>query len=72
MLKIKACGRGSRFRGRTNACGIINKKLPRQKEFFRFQTGGIVKAVVTKGKKEGSYLGRVAVRSTGYFNIRLC
>lgn len=69
VLKIKACGRGSRFRGRTNACGIINKRLPRQKEFFGFQTGDIVKAIVAKGKKEGSYLGRVAVRSTGYFNI---
>ena len=69
VLKIKACGRGSRFRGRTNTCGIINKRLPRQKEFFGFQTGDIVKAIVTKGKKKGSYLGRVAVRSTGYFNI---
>ena len=69
VFKIKACGRGSRFRGRTNACGIINKNLPRQKEFFCFQTGDIVKAIVAKGKKQGTYLGRVAVRSSGYFNI---
>lgn len=69
VLKIKACGRGSRFRGRTNAYGIVNKKLPRQKEFFGFQTGDIVTGNVTKGKKIGSYLGRIAVRSIGYFNI---
>jgi len=29
----------------------------------------LVKAVVTKGKKEGVYVGRVAVRSSGSFNI---
>ena len=35
-----------------------------------FQTGDIVKAVVTKGSKQGEYLGRVAVRSLGYFSIK--
>jgi hypothetical protein len=34
-----------------------------------FQTGDLVKAVVTEGKKLGTYFGRVAVRSSGYFNI---
>ncbi len=34
-----------------------------------FQTGDIVKAIVTYGKKVGTYTGRVAVRSTGSFNI---
>lgn len=34
-----------------------------------FQTGDIVKAVVTKGKKQGTYLGRVIIGSKGYFNI---
>ena len=34
-----------------------------------FQTGQIVKAIVTKGKKVGTYVGRIAVRSTGSFNI---
>ena len=29
----------------------------------------LVLANVTKGKKEGEYIGRVAVRSSGYFNI---
>ena len=35
-----------------------------------FQTGDIVKAVVTKGSKQGEYLGKVAVRSSGYFDIK--
>ena len=34
-----------------------------------FQTGDIVKATVTKGKKTGIHIGRVAVRSSGSFNI---
>src|SRR5919199_1445399 len=34
-----------------------------------FQTGDIVKAVVTSGKKIGTYVGRVATRATGSFNI---
>jgi hypothetical protein len=34
-----------------------------------FQTGDIAKAIVTSGKKMGIYVGRVAVRSTGSFNI---
>jgi len=34
-----------------------------------FQTGDIVKAVVTSGKKIGRYVGRVATRATGSFNI---
>lgn len=70
VLCIKAYGRGSRFRGRTSKCGIITSYLPRQKMFFGYQTGDLVKAVVTKGKKIGTYVGRVAVRSSGYFNIR--
>lgn len=48
----------------------FTKNLPRQKNFFGFQTGDIVKANVVKGKKAGSYYGRVAVRSSGYFNIQ--
>lgn len=70
VLEVKAYGRGSRFRGRTNACGIITKNLMREKEVFGFQTGDLVKAVVPKGKKQGVYVGRVAIRKSGYFNIR--
>lgn len=36
-----------------------------------FKTGDIVKAVVLKGKKKGTYKGKVAVRSSGSFNINV-
>ena len=34
-----------------------------------YQTGDIVRAVMTQGKKIGTYVGKVAVRSSGSFNI---
>jgi hypothetical protein len=34
-----------------------------------FQTGDIVKAVVKTGKKVGEYVGRIATRASGSFNI---
>lgn len=43
--------------------------VPRLKFVKGFQTGDIIKAVVTSGKKIGTYTGRVAVRSSGSFNV---
>ncbi|MCT7958854.1 RNA-guided endonuclease IscB [Laspinema palackyanum] len=70
-LIIKAMGRGSRQMVKPDKYGFprTSPKL-RQKSFYGFQTGDIVKAVVTKGKKVGTYVGRVAVRKTGNFNIK--
>jgi hypothetical protein len=51
-----------------NVCGCPSH-VPRCKFVKGFQTGDIVKAVVTTGKKIGEYVGRVAIRSTGSFNI---
>jgi hypothetical protein len=36
---------------------------------YGFKTGDVIKAVVPKGKKQGTYLGRVAVRVSGRFDI---
>jgi hypothetical protein len=36
---------------------------------FGFQTGDIIKSVVTSGKKVGEYVGRVLCRATGSFDI---
>ncbi len=70
-LLIKAMGRGSRQMVKPDKYGFPRTapKL-RQKSFYGFQTGDIVKAVVTKGKKIGTYVGRIAVRKTGSFNIK--
>jgi hypothetical protein len=49
--------------------GFPRTKPKKVKRVKGFQTGDIVKAVVTSGKKVGVYVGRVAVRATGSFNI---
>lgn len=69
-LAIKATGRGSYQRTRLNAYGFPRGYLTRQKRIKGFQTGDMVKAEVTKGKKTGSYVGRVAVRESGSFNLQ--
>ncbi len=68
-LLIKATGHGTRQLCRTDKFGFPTRYVPRKKFVKGFQTGDIVKAVVTNGKKIGKYVGRVAVRSTGSFNI---
>jgi len=68
-LKIKATGHGSRQQCRTDKYGFPCRYVPEDPFVKGFQTGDIVKAIVTKGKKVGQYLGRVAVRSSGSFNI---
>lgn len=68
-LLIKASGHGSRQMCRTDKYGFPCRYVPRFKLVKGFKTGDIVKATVTKGKKVGIYIGRIAVRSTGSFNI---
>ena len=53
-----------------NAKGELVRKSALAKVIKGFQTGDMVRAVVTTGKKAGVYVGRVAVRSTGSFNIK--
>ncbi|MGL6072297.1 RNA-guided endonuclease IscB [Craterilacuibacter sp.] len=71
VLNIKATGRGSYQRTRLDASGFPRGYLTRSKRHFGFQTGDRIKAVVTTGKKAGTYCGRVAVRATGNFNIQI-
>jgi len=68
-LLIKSSGQGTRQMCRTDKFGFPSRHVPRDKFVKGFQTGDIVKAVVTSGKKVGEYVGRVAVRSSGSFNI---
>jgi 5-methylcytosine-specific restriction endonuclease McrA len=68
-LLIKATGHGTRQMCRTNKHGFPARYVPKNKFVKGFQTGDLVKAVVTSGKKFGTYIGRIAVRSTGSFNI---
>lgn len=68
-LLITANGHGSRQSCRTDKFGFPSRYVPRFKFVNGFQTGDIVKAFVTKGKKIGEYIGRVAIRTSGSFNI---
>jgi hypothetical protein len=69
-LAIKCAGRGKYQRTQLNAFGFPRGYLMRQKQVQGFQTGDTIKAVVTTGKKQGSYSGRVAIRASGGFNIQ--
>lgn len=69
-LSIKANGRGSYQRTRLTKHGFPRGYLMRQKSIKGFQTGDMVRAIVPKGSKEGTWMGRVAVRKTGSFNIQ--
>lgn len=67
---VKAQGRGSRLMTRVDRFGFPRQGAKSSKKsIYGFQTGDIVKAVVPSGSKQGKYLGRVAVRSSGSFNI---
>ncbi|MCP4685589.1 MAG: HNH endonuclease, partial [bacterium] len=68
-LQIKAVGRGSRQKCRMDRFGFPRTKAKQFKRIRGFQTGDIVKAVVTKGKKVGVHIGRVAIRTTGSFRV---
>lgn len=68
-LRITATGHGCRQRCLMDTFGFP-RTLPKQaKRVKGYQTGDIVRAVVHQGKKVGTYVGKVAVRSSGSFNI---
>lgn len=68
-LRIKSTGHGRRQMSVPDKYGFPRTTRTHQQEFFGFRTGSIVRAIVKKGKKVGEYVGRVAVRATGSFNI---
>jgi len=69
-LVITAMGRGSRQMCRMDKYGFPRTGAKQFKRVQGFQTGDMVKAIVPTGKKAGTYIGRVAIRATGNFNIK--
>ena len=69
ILQISAKGRGSRQMCCMDKFGFPRTSAKASKSVKGFQTGDIVKAVVTKGLKQGIYLGRVIIKSSGAFKI---
>ena len=68
-LQIKATGRQSRQMCRVDRFGFPRARAKQARIQFGFQTGDIVKAVVPKGKTQGTHVGRVAVRSRKSFRL---
>ena len=69
-LLIKKERRNDRQMTRVDKYGFPRSKSKSVKQVKGFKTGDIVKAIVVKGKKKGVYMGRVAIRKTGIFDIK--
>ncbi len=54
---------------RMDRFGFPRTGSKQHKRVAGFQTGDLVRVVVSSGTKQGTYVGKVAVRSAGYFNI---
>lgn len=68
-MLIKSTGHGTRQMCGTDKFGFPTRHKSRVQIHQGFQTGDIVKALVTNGKKIGSYVGRVLCRASGSFDI---
>jgi 5-methylcytosine-specific restriction endonuclease McrA len=68
-LMITATGWQCRQMCLMDKYGFPRTRAKQQSRVRGFRTGDMVRAVVTAGKKVGTYVGRVAVRSTGRFNV---
>lgn len=68
-LLIATKGHGTRQMCGTDKFGFPTRHRSQVQIHKSFQTGDIVKASVTTGKKIGSYVGRVLCRASGSFDI---
>ena len=68
-LQIKATGRGSRQMCLMDRYGFPRTRAKQFKRVHGFQSGDMVKAIVTSGKKAGTHIGQVAVRASGSFRV---
>ncbi len=68
-LLITARGRQCRQLCNVDGWGFPRSRPKGPSKVFGFQTGDMVQAVVTRGKRMGTYVGRVAIKTDGYFKI---
>ncbi len=66
----KAIGRGTRRMCNIDKYGFPICHRQRKKNHFGFQTGDITAAAIPRGKYQGIHTGRVAVRASGYFDLK--
>jgi hypothetical protein len=70
VLRIKASGRGAYCRTRVDKYGFPRGYCIREKIVKGFKTGDMATATVPTGKKAGVYVGRIAIRASGSFNVQ--
>jgi hypothetical protein len=70
VLRIACTGRGAYQRSRLDAFGFPRGILMRRKQVHGYQSGDMVRAVVLKGVHVGNWIGRVAIRASGSFNLQ--
>ena len=68
-LLITATGRQHRQMVNVDKRGFPRGKPKGPSRSHGFHTGDLVRAVVTRGVHRGTYVGRVAIKSDGYFKI---
>jgi 5-methylcytosine-specific restriction endonuclease McrA len=68
-LYIKSYGRGSRQVWQTDAFGFPKRPKAKEKIKFGFRTGDWVKAIVPKGKLQGTHIGRLTTRARPSFTL---
>ena len=68
-LGIKCIGRGSYARTRLDKYGFPRIYFPKEKRVFGFQSGDIVKAVIKTKDAFKTVIGKIAVRTRGYFAL---
>jgi hypothetical protein len=66
----KALGRGVRQMANLDKYGFPKSHRQNKKNHFGFQTGDLVTASVPQGKYQGAWQGKVAVRKSGYFDLK--
>ncbi|HSW64295.1 MAG TPA: hypothetical protein VLH56_13455, partial [Dissulfurispiraceae bacterium] len=69
VLQVKAAGQGTRQMCRMDKFGFPRTSAKTERVVKGFRTGDIVRAIVPSGKKAGLHCGKVAVRSSGSFNV---
>jgi hypothetical protein len=68
-LYIKSYGRGTRQIWQTDAFGFPKRPKAKEKTKFGFRTGDWVKAIVPKGKLQGTHIGRLTTRGRPSFVV---
>ncbi|MFD0359279.1 RNA-guided endonuclease IscB [Streptomyces sp. NPDC127110] len=69
ILVVASTGRGQYARTTPDRFGFPRLRRPRSKTHHGYATGDLVRAVVPQGKRAGTWVGRIAVRTSGQHRI---